>query len=459
MIKLSFSQLAQVLHLESVPKDGKFCGVSTDTRNIAEGNLFLAIEGPNFDGHDFIQDAKAKGAVAAIVSRPIQTDLPCFVVSDTIQALGKLATYWRKQFKIPLVAITGSNGKTTVKNMIAAVLQSACKKPEHCLVTMGNLNNHIGMPLTLLRLNSKHQFAVIEMGMNHFSEISYLSRMAEPSVAVITNAYPAHLDGVGTLDGVAQAKGEIFQGLSEAGVAVLNADDDYLDYWNALIDSQEILTFGLKHDADVAAKNGQFTCHNSLFTLDTPEGSVDMVLPLSGQHNVMNALAATAACLALDIDLPIIKTALESFETAHSRLVSQEVKNVGWVLDDTYNANPGSVYAAIDVLMSYPDKKILILGDMKELGEDAKLFHHQAGACAKNAGVDYVLAVGEFAQDVVDGFGDDASAFKNKADLYEHLNRLIAEHAPVSVLVKGSRSMKMEEVVIYLLALKKEKCS
>ncbi len=458
MIKLSFAQLAQVLQLESAPKDDKFCGVSTDTRTIEEGNLFIAIKGPNFDGHDFIEDAKAKGAVAAIVSQYVETDLPCFLVSDTIAALGKLATYWRKQFKIPLVAVTGSNGKTTVKNMIAAILTGACKKSDYCLMTSGNLNNHIGMPLNLLRLNAKHRFAVIEMGMNHFGEIAYLSRMAEPSVALITNACPAHLEGVGTVDGVAQAKGEIFQGLSENGVAILNADDDYLDYWSALVDSQEIMMFGLNRIADVTAKNCQLTNHDSTFTMTTSSGEVEIRLPIPGKHNVMNALAATAACLALEIDLDKIKVALESFETMHSRLMAQEVKNFGWVLDDTYNANPASVRAAIDVLVTYADEKLFIFGDMKELGEDEKLFHHQVGAYAKHAGVNLLLALGEFSDDVAGGFGEGAYAVKTKSDLFKQLNNLMAVHKKMSVLVKGSRSMKMEEVVLYLLQIEKEKC-
>jgi len=431
-----------------------FSGVSIDTRTIKPGNLFVALVGANSNGHKFIDTAIAKGAAAVLSnkneSQQAHAKCPLFYVSDTTKALGQLAGYWRNQFHLPIIAVTGSNGKTTVKNMIGSILQKECGDAESVLVSHGNFNNHIGVPLNLFQLNSKHRYAVIEMGMNHLGEIAYLTQMAKPSVAVITNASAAHLEGLGSLDNVAKAKGEILSQFVESGAncchsAILNADDSYYDYWRNLAKNQDVMSISLESGSDVFATELQLAQDNSQFVLHTPIGETKVTLPLSGKHNVMNALAATAACLPLNISLSSIKAGLESIQATDKRLEIKKIRSGIYLLNDCYNANPASLYAAIDVLMTYPGKKVLILGDMKELGEQEAQLHFEAGEYAKKARVDCLLAMGDLTKETVKAFGGGAQHFDIKEDLLDFLQTLLAKD--VSILVKGSRSMKMEEVV------------
>ena len=303
MIKATLATLAQQLNASPPAQSTDFSGISTDTRTLTPGNLYIAIRGEQFDGHQFVAEAAKKGAAAALVSEKVAVDLPQLMVDDTILALGNIAAQWRDQFVLPLIGVTGSNGKTTLKNMIAAILRAACdNQAEKVLATEGNLNNNIGMPLNLARLNAQHRYAVIEMGMNHFGEIEYLTKITRPHVALITNAGASHLEGLGDVAGVARAKGEIFLGLQENGVAVLNRDDAFFPFWHSLIGKHKLITFGFHPDADVSIIS-QPNQNANQFTLRTPRGNIDITLPLLGRHNILNALAAAAATTIIGIDL------------------------------------------------------------------------------------------------------------------------------------------------------------
>ena len=390
---------------------------------------------------------KKKGAAAAVVQHSVShSDLPCLIVPNTQKALGQLAAFWRDQFYLPLIGVTGSNGKTTTKNMIAAILKKAVHDHgDHCLATTGNFNNEIGLPLNLMRLNEKHRYAVFEMGMNHFGEIAYLTKLARPNVAVITNAGASHLEFVKSLDGVARAKGEIFQGLCANGIAVLNADDAYYDYWQHLIKTQEIITFALNAKSNVTAEALKLGLAKTTFILKVFDNEVEIKLPLSGRHNILNALAAAAACFAAGIDLEFIKTGLESFQAEKGRLSERITKNGARVFDDTYNANPFSLAVAVNTLMPYSGRKIVVLGDMGELGEQGKSLHFNCGKEMKQKGVDYLLTFGELSAHAAKGFGEQAFHFDSKVNLLKKLETLMEKNA--NVLVKGSRSMHMEEIV------------
>lgn len=423
-------------------------GVSTDTRAIAPGQLFVALKGERFDAHDFLATA-ATAAAALLVSdaSKLPAGVSAVVVDDTRLALGQLAAAWRAQFAIPVIAVTGSNGKTTTKEMIARILQAAFG--EAVLATRGNLNNDIGLPLTLLGLNASHQAAVIEMGMNHPGEIDYLTRLGKPTVALVNNAQRAHLEGMGDLDEVAREKGAIFNGLGEVGVAVVNADDAYADCWRKLAGQRPVRTFGIDRPADVQAMVHQ---HGLEITLDltTPEGAIHLALRIPGRHNARNAVAAAAACLAAGIPLAAVADGLAAFDGVKGRLQRRVGKAGADILDDTYNANPDSVKAGIDVLATTIGKKLLVLGDMGEIGEASGQYHDEIGGYAKSQGVDRLFALGEATKAAVRNFGDGARH-------YCHVDKLIAavdkELGPeTTVLVKGSRFMKMERVADALVA-------
>ena len=359
---------------------------------------------------------------------------------------GLLAAAWRARHTMPLVAVTGSNGKTTVKEMIAAIL--AQRGP--LLVTQGNLNNDIGVPLSLLRLDPAHRHAVIEMGANHSGEIAYLTRIARPTVALITNAGPAHLEGFGGIEGVAHAKGEIYQGLSADGIAVVNADDVYAPLWRELVGAHRMMTFGLKNLSDVRAE-WRAEAGGSLLQLSTPAGGVQIKLPLPGRHNVMNALAAAAAALAAGAALADIKNGLEAMQPVHGRLEPAPGINGAELIDDTYNANPASLQAALDVLAACATRKWLVLGDMGELGEDAAALHEQAGEKARAAGVEALYATGVLSCHAVRTFGAGALHFANHTGLIAALTKQLEhETGGVTILIKGSRSARMEDVVAAL---------
>lgn len=445
MIQLSLGQTANILGRETTAANIEWHGISIDTRTLKPGNLFIAIKGERVDGHDYIEESLKKGAAAALVSRKIDCSLPQIIVNDTTAALGQLGAYWRNQFDPVTVAITGSNGKTTLKNMIALIMLAACHGDEkQVLATQGTLNNHWGLPMTLARLNKEHKFAAIEMGMNHFGEIEYLTKMTRPNVAVITNAASAHLEGLGDVAGVARAKAEIFSGLQQNGIAILNRDDAFFPFWHELINKRPFISFGFHPDANVRATIHHAT-QSQQITLHTPQGDIDVNLPLLGKHNVQNALAATAASIAAGIPGDAIKAGLEQMKPAPGRLQVHTLDNGVSIIDDTYNANPFSLQAAINILAAFDGKKILVLGDMKELGPEEKILHKTAGENIRNAGIDYLFTYGELSANSASAFGEGAYHFHEQEKLVHALKPFL--HNTTTILVKGSRSMRMEKVV------------
>jgi UDP-N-acetylmuramoyl-tripeptide--D-alanyl-D-alanine ligase len=455
---MTLTQAAQVLAGRMQGADVCFSAVSTDTRAIAQGDLFIALKGEKFDGAKFVAQAAEAGAVAAIVNEGSdlgQATCPVLFVPDTRIALGRLAAHWRAHFGIPLAAITGSNGKTTVKEMLAAILGKHAGSTEAVLATRGNFNNDIGMPLTLLREREAHRYAVIEMGMNHPGEIDYLTRLARPDVALINNASGAHLQGLGTVEGVARAKGEIFAGLKEEGIAVVNADDAHADLWRKLAGSHRILDFGLDHAAQVRG-NWQAQGYGGVLQVRTPAGEARIVLQVPGEHNARNALAATALALALQVPLKTAAEGLEAFGGVAGRLQRKAAVHGAIVIDDTYNANPASMHAALEVLAQAKGKRIFVLGDMGELGEGAAQFHREIGIAARELGIEHMLALGEQSAGAVQEFGAGARHFEHIEELNAELDKNM--DATTTVLVKGSRFMKMERVVQFCAAQKEEAC-
>lgn len=450
MIKLTLSQVAEVLHAEfsETEQNQHFHGISTDTRQLHPGMLYIALRGQHFDGHQFLAQAQQQGAIAAIVEHPVTLpNFPTLIVKNTRDALGTLAKFWRQRFNIPIVAITGSNGKTTTKEMVNAIFS----QQGNGLATQGNLNNEIGVPLTLFRLQQEHQYAVVEMGANHAGEINYLTQLARPDVAVITQCAPSHLEGFKTLDGVAQAKGEIFSGLSERGVAVINADDSYQNLWRTLAHPHQILTFGLTADAQVTAKNIRLTATGNEFVLNCEKGDILIQLPLLGKHNIMNALAAGAVALACGFSLSTIRDGLKTIQSVKGRLQPKIVPNGHLLLDDTYNANPTSLKAALEVLIQYPAPRWLILGDMNELGQESAQLHHNSGELAHQLGVERLWTTGTMAQYAAASFGSQAQHFPDQAELITALQHALTQQSGVTLLIKGSRGMKMEHLVQALL--------
>ena len=454
------SQAANALRARMDGADVRFSAVSTDTRTIQSGDLFIALKGDNFDGAKFVAQAAKAGAVAAVVNQDsgllIQdAGVPLVFVEDSRLALGKLAAHWRAQFDIPLVAITGSNGKTTVKEMLAGILREVTKNEEEVLATKGNYNNDIGMPLTLLKLRATHRYAVIEMGMNHPKEIDYLTRIARPDVALINNAAGAHLQGLGSVEGVALAKGEIFAGLAIDGTAVINADDPHVLMWRLLAGTHRVFDFALEHSAAV---KGKWTMqgYGGVLEMRTPAGEIRADLRVPGEHNARNALAAATAALALQVPLETIAKALGNFGGIAGRLQRKDGLNGSTLIDDTYNANPASMRAALEVLAQATGKRLFILGDMGELGENAAQFHREIGIAARELGIEKMFALGELSAGAVQEFGVGAQHFDNAEALYAALRKELDEQT--IVLVKGSRFMKMERVVQFCALQKEEAC-
>jgi UDP-N-acetylmuramoyl-tripeptide--D-alanyl-D-alanine ligase len=425
---------------------GSFDGVTTDSRQVSHGDLFVALKGDRFDGHEFVDQALELGAFAAMVSEPERVKDPrarLIIVNDTRIGLGQLAARWRARFQIQLVAVTGSNGKTTVKEMVAGCLRAAAGE-NAVLATAGNLNNDIGVPLMLLRLRSHHRYAVIEMGMNHLGEISYLTGLAGPSVALVNNAGTAHIGELGSREAIARAKGEIYQGLSAEGIAVINADDPFADYWRSLNPSRRVVDFGLDRQALVRGR-WEADAHGSLMTVRTPESSYEVRLQVPGVHNVRNALAACAVAHALRVAPQAVARGLAEFEGAKGRLQRKRCRGGGVLVDDTYNANPDSTRAAIAVLAAAPGTRILVLGDMGELGAEGPSLHEAVGKAAKGAGIDALLALGELSAAAAAAFGAGARQFTDLEALCAALEGMLGPN--VTVLVKGSRFMRMERVV------------
>lgn len=446
---MAVKEAAQALHAEWRGEDAFFTAVSTDSRTVGRGDLFVALRGENFDGHKFISAAQEKGAVAAMVCQESAigqqpSGMPLILVQDTRLGLGQLAAHWRGRFALPLVAVTGSNGKTTVKEMIAAILRQTTGDADKVLATQGNLNNDIGVPQMLLRLRAQHVYAVIEMGMNHSGEIAYLTGLAKPGVAVVTNAGVAHIEGLGSVEAVARAKGEIFEGLEQTGVAVINADDPHAPLWRELAGSRRVVDFGLSSGAQVSARY-QSDLLRSRMTLTLPDGTAEVVLQVPGEHNVRNALAAAAAAVAIGVGRQAIAAGLAGFSGVQGRMQIKRCLHNATLLDDSYNANPESVRAALAVLAAAPAKKILVLGDMGELGESAVDWHARIGEEARLAGIDRLLALGELSAHTVAEFGAGAQHFGSIEELLAAVKKLLA--ADVTLLVKGSRFMRMERVV------------
>lgn len=419
-------------------------GVSIDTRTIVPGTLFVALRGKHFDGHAFVVQAHEEGASAALLEQVVDDSLPQVKVANARFALGRLAAYWRRRFERPVVAVTGSNGKTTVKEMIASILAQAGP----VLATAGNLNNDIGVPLTLLRLSLEDHFAVIEMGANRAGEIGYLSGLARPDVALITNAAPAHLEGFGDLKGVVQAKGEIFRGMKPGGVAVLNADDPHFTDWRALAGAARAIRFGLTRPAEITAWDLVIQPEGSHFVLATPFGETEIQLPLPGRHNVLNALAASAVAVTLGLDLGDIKAALAALSSPPGRLRIRRGTGGARVLDDTYNANPGSLRAGLELLACFPGEHYLVLGDFAELGAGAVALHREIGEQARAAGVSRLYTLGRLSGFAAQAFGEGARHFSGQQPLLAALQD--AQQLNVTLFIKGSRCMHMEQLVAAL---------
>ncbi len=446
-MQMQLAEIAKVTQGKLNGSNISITSISTDTRKIQANDLFIALKGPHFDANDFAAEAAKRGAAAAIVSRAVDLPIPTIQVTDTRMALGQLAASYRQQFQIPMIGLTGSAGKTTTKAMLASILQQC----GNTLSTEGTMNNDIGVPLTLLRLRPEHQYAVIEMGANHPGEINYVAAIAKPTVALITNAGPAHLEGFIDLPGVAHAKGEIFQNLDPDGIAIINADDQFSEFWQGLNTQRRIIRFGRNNNtAEVTAKNLEFDANGfPQFILVTPSGEIAIKLQILGEHNVMNALAAAAATLALNIPLSAIKQGLEVFAPVNKRLVVKQGYAGAMIIDDSYNANPLSVTAAIHTLAKQPGEKILAFGDMRELGPQAQDFHVEIGKEAKRQGINHIYAYGELAAYTIKAFGIDGYHFPNQEELIAALRAHV--NSNVTVLVKGSLSMKMSQVVAALL--------
>ncbi len=446
---MTVKEAALALDVEWRGKDVFFTGVSTDSRKVESGDLFVGLKGEWFEGDEFVAIAHEKGAVAAMVSKAAGIKnqglgIPLILMKDTRLGLGQLAGHWRERFMMPLVAVTGSNGKTTVKEMVASILSQEVGSADKVLATEGNLNNDIGVPQTLLRMRAKHDYAVIEMGMNHTREIEYLSKLAKPNVALINNAGEAHLDGLGSVEAVARAKGEIFEGLGLTGVAVINADDVYAPLWRQLAGNRRVIDFGFCLGAAVSARY-QMGLFNTKMNLMLPDGMEEVSLQVPGEHNIRNALAAAAATTAMGIDKDTIAQGLRNFSGIKGRMQKKCGLHEAILIDDSYNANPESVRAAIAVLAAAQGKKILVLGDMGELGSNAVTLHERIGEEARLAGVDRLFALGELSAATVAKFGKGARHFERIEELVAEVRDQLAEN--VTVLVKGSRFMQMERVI------------
>jgi len=442
---MRLSEAAAMLGVPFNGRDAEVLRVSTDSRSIQSGDLFIALRGDKFDGGAFAAQALQKGAAGVVLDTRQAPEITAAIrVDDTRLALGRLGAAWRARFRLPVVAITGSNGKTTVKEMLAAILRLEAGSDAAVLHTEGNLNNDIGLPLMLLRLRESHQFAVLEMGMNHAGEIDYLTRLARPDVAVVNNAMTAHIGFLGSVEAIARAKGEVFNGLSAAGIAVFNADDPHAGVWREMNARRSVIDFGLKQPAAVHGRS-EPTEFGAALALTLPNATLDIALQVPGEHNVMNALAAAAAAFTLDVSYRSIVAGLSGFTGVKGRLQKKAALHGSTFIDDTYNANPDSVKAALAVLAQQPGKKVLVLGDMGELGADAAAMHAQIGLAARATGIDHLLALGELTKEAVGAFGAGAMHFERIQELLAELENELTPDT--TVLVKGSRFMQMERVV------------
>ncbi|MEN6078493.1 UDP-N-acetylmuramoyl-tripeptide--D-alanyl-D-alanine ligase [Chromobacterium piscinae] len=450
---MTLSQAARFAQGRLIGADGEVLRVITDSRQAQPGDLFVALKGERFDAHDFVAEVTSKGA-AALVRDGFELAGASLIQAgeDTRLALGRLAAGWRETQPAVRIGVTGSNGKTTVKEMLAAILR-AHAGVDAVLATAGNFNNDIGLPLTLLQLKPQHRYAVIEMGMNHHGELSYLTGLTRPQVALVNNAMRAHFGHFGSTEDVARAKAEIFEGLADGGVAVVNADDANLPLFRAAAGSHRQLSFGLEQ-ADVGASDLALSALGSRFTLRSPAGRVEINLPAPGEHNVRNALAAAAVALALDVPLSAIAAGLAVFGGAKGRLQIKQSPRGLTVIDDSYNANPDSMKAGIDVLAGLPGPHCFVMGDIGELGEASPALHAEVGEHARLRGIEQLFALGEASPSAVAAFGAAGQGFDSIDELLECLDSRLA--SGTAVLVKGSRFMRMERVVEHLMQAKKE---
>jgi UDP-N-acetylmuramoyl-tripeptide--D-alanyl-D-alanine ligase len=440
---MDLSEAVRVLGGRLSGANARFAGVSTDTRTLRAADLFVALRGERFDGHRFLKEAAAANAAAALVDRSYAGEfpLPVAIVEDTRLALGQLARDWRARFGPALIAVTGSNGKTTVKEMLAAILR-AHAGADAVLATRGNLNNDIGVPLTLLSMREAHRWCAIELGMNHKGEIAYLAALTRPTVALVNNAQREHLEFMRSVEEVAAENASVYEALAAQGIAVVNADDPQAAFFRARAGSRRVVDFGIEGEAAVTARYALAALTSEL-AIRTPGGEVQATLAIPGLHNVRNALAAAACAVAAGVAPEAIGEGLSAFRPYSGRLQVRKTRAGATLIDDTYNANPDSVRAAIDVLAACPGPTVLVLGDMGEVGEHGRDFHREVGAYAKTKSISALLALGEATRHAVEAFGPGARHFARVEDLLPHVTGS-------SILVKGSRFMKMERVVAAL---------
>ena len=452
---LDLASAAQAIGANHRGANATFDRVTTDSRDLRRGDLFVGIRGDRFDGQTFADQALAAGAAGVMVqtgAKILDPNARVLEVENTRLALGRLADFWRARFASPLVAITGSNGKTTVKEMLASILRQVAGDAG-VLATAGNFNNDIGMPLTLLRFNAGHRYAVIEMGMNHLGEIHYLSSLAKPNIALINNAGTAHIGELGSVRAIAQAKGEIFAGLEPAGTAIINSDDAFADYWRSQLHGQHAIDFGVENEATVSARY-ELAVPASLVTFRTPAEEFVATLGVPGLHNVKNALAAVACAYALEIPSAAMVAGLAAYAGVKGRLQRKHHASGALIIDDTYNANPESMRAAIAVLAAYPGRTYFVMGDMGELGENAQAMHAAIGGFARRSGVHAILALGEMSVSAVRQFGKGGEHFATVDELVSALSMRLEQVS--TVMIKGSRFMQMERVVAALGAVNGE---
>jgi UDP-N-acetylmuramoyl-tripeptide--D-alanyl-D-alanine ligase len=450
---MTVSELARVLTASAMPTEvigdgrGGFTAVSTDSRTLTEGALFVALSGDHFDGHDYVARAFERGAAAALVEHRVDVDGPQLIVADSKRAFGVAAGVWRSRFSLPVIAVAGSNGKTTVTQMIAAILSAAYGEKSR-LATHGNLNNDIGVPLMLWQLSKQHRAAVFEVGMNHPGEIAYLAQLVQPTVALVNNAQREHQEFMQSVEATAFENGETLAALSDDGVAVFPADDPCAAIWRQLAGTRRVIDFALKAYAVVTA-TFQPDNDGMQISMATPYGVIDVRLAVGGEHNVRNALAAAACAIAADVGPEAISTGLNAWRPVTGRGVKLRTNDCE-VIDDTYNANPDSVLAAIDLLAAAPTPRVLVLGDMGEVGVRGPEFHREVGHYAREREIDALFAIGPLTHETVQAFGPHAAHF-------DDINALIAALRPslqpgTTVLIKGSRFMQMERVVRALVA-------
>jgi len=443
MIPVSLTTLAEITGGTLYGSDLTIADVTTDTRKVTAGSLFVALVGDRFDAHDFAADALTHGAQALLVSKHLPLAVPQVVVEDTRLAFGRLGAWVRQQSTARVVALTGSSGKTSVKEMTAAILRQCGET----LYTAGNLNNDYGVPMTLLRLTAEHQYAVIELGANHQGEIAYTTGLVRPESALVNNLAAAHLEGFGSLAGVAKAKGEIFQGLPAHGVAILNADSNDWPNWQATLQDKTVWRFSPQAaECDFSAHAIRIAQDGTHFVMKTPRGEAEIVLPLPGRHNIANALAAAALALSVDAPLSAVQQGLKNLQSVPGRLFPVRLSAHQLLLDDSYNANVGSMIAAAQVLSEMPGYRVMVTGDMAELGVETEKCHREVGEAAREAGIDRVLSIGKYSHFISKSSGV-GEHFSDKTALTERLRQLLSEHTEITVLIKGSRSAAMEQVV------------